>query len=93
LFTHPAVEQASVVGVPDEKYGEELVAWIRLRPNTAATEEEIRQFCKQKLAHYKVPRYVRFVEAFPQTVTGKIQKFKIREQMISELGLKEVETA
>jgi fatty-acyl-CoA synthase len=93
LFTHPAVEQASVVGVPDDKYGEELCAWIRLKQDTNATEEEIRQFCKQKLAHYKVPRYVRFVEAFPQTVTGKIQKFKIREQMMNELGLKQQETA
>ncbi len=93
LFTHPAVEQASVVGVPDDKYGEELCAWIRLKSGGKATEDEIRQFCKQKLAHYKVPRYVRFVDAFPQTVTGKIQKFKIREQMMDELGLKQQETA
>lgn len=93
LFTHPAVEQASVVGVPDDKYGEELCAWIRLKPGIQPTEEEIRQFCKQKLAHYKVPRYIRFVDAFPQTVTGKIQKFKIREQMMNDLGLKQQETA
>ncbi len=93
LFTHAAVEQASVVGVPDDKYGEELCAWIRLKSGAIATEEEIRQFCKQKLAHYKVPRYVRFVESFPQTVTGKIQKFKIREQMMNDLGLKQQETA
>jgi fatty-acyl-CoA synthase len=93
LFTHPAVEQASVVGVPDDKYGEELCAWIRLKSGVQATEDEIRQFCKQRLAHYKVPRYVRFVEAFPQTVTGKIQKFKIREEMMNDLGLKQQETA
>jgi fatty-acyl-CoA synthase len=94
LFTHPAVEQASVVGVPDDKYGEELCAWIRLKVGVQTpSEDEIRQFCKQKLAHYKVPRYVRFVEAFPQTVTGKIQKFKIREQMMTDLGLKQQETA
>jgi fatty-acyl-CoA synthase len=94
LFTHPAIEQAAVVGVPDPKYGEELCAWIKLKESAAAPcEDEIRQFCRGKLAHYKVPRYVKFVTAFPQTVTGKIQKFKIREQMCCELGLKEQETA
>jgi fatty-acyl-CoA synthase len=93
LFTHPAIEQASVVGVPDPKYGEELCAWIKLRTGAACCDEEIRQFCKASLAHYKVPRYVRFVDAFPQTVTGKIQKFKMREQMMAELGLKEQTTA
>lgn len=93
LFTHPAVEQASVVGVPDPKYGEELCAWIKLRPGAAASEDEIRQYCKAQLAHYKAPRYVRFVAEFPQTVTGKIQKFKIREQMIEQLGLTVPETA
>ena len=93
LFTHPAIEQSSVVGVPDPKYGEELCAWIKLRSGVTATEDEIRQFCRAKLAHYKVPRYIRFVEAFPQTVTGKIQKFKIRDQMKDELGLVEPETA
>jgi fatty-acyl-CoA synthase len=94
LFTHPAVEQASVVGVPDAKYGEELCAWIKLK--TAAgpvDDQQIRDFCRAKLAHYKVPRYVKFVESFPQTVTGKIQKFKIREAMCGELGLAEQVTA
>jgi fatty-acyl-CoA synthase len=93
LFTHPAVEQVSVVGLPDPKYGEELCAWIKLKEGTAATDQEIRDFCRAKLAHYKVPRHVRFVTSFPQTVTGKIQKFKIREQMCRELDLKEQETA
>jgi len=93
LFTHPAVEQAAVVGVPDPKYGEELCVWIKLKPGQSASEEEIQQRCRAFLAHYKVPRYVRFVEAFPQTVTGKIQKFKIREQMSEELGLREQKTA
>jgi len=93
LFTHPAVEQATVVGLPDPKYGEELCAWVKLKTGAAATVEELRAFCRANLAHYKVPRYVRFVEAFPQTVTGKIQKFKVRESMIEELGLKEQETA
>lgn len=93
LFTHPAVEQAAVVGVPDPKYGEELCAWIKLRPGQTATVDEIRQLCKQKLAHYKTPKYVKFVESFPQTVTGKIQKFRIREMMKEELGLQEQQTA
>jgi fatty-acyl-CoA synthase len=93
LFTHPAVEQASVIGVPDPKYGEELCAWIKLKTGASCCEDEVRVFCKTNLAHYKVPRYVRFVDAFPQTVTGKIQKFKMREQMMAELGLKEQATA
>jgi fatty-acyl-CoA synthase len=93
LFTHPAVEQAAVVGVPDPKYGEELCAWIKLRAGTTASEDDIRQYCKQKLAHYKTPRYVKFVDSFPQTVTGKIQKFKIRELMKEDLGLNEQEMA
>jgi fatty-acyl-CoA synthase len=93
LFRHPAIEQAAVLGLPDVKFGEELCAWIKLRRGATLTEDEVRAHCRQNLAHYKVPRYVRFVEVFPQTVTGKIQKFKIREQMISELGLAERETA
>lgn len=93
LFTHPAIEQATVVGVPDPKYGEELCAWIKLKTGQTATEDEIREFCRGQLAFFKVPRYVRFVDAFPQTVTGKIQKFKIRQIMCEELGLKEQVTA
>jgi fatty-acyl-CoA synthase len=93
LFSHPAIEQSSVVGVPDAKYGEELCAWVKLKPGASLTEDELRAFCRSRLAHFKVPRYVRFVEAFPQTVTGKIQKFKIRELMMVELGLKQAETA
>jgi fatty-acyl-CoA synthase len=93
LFTHPAIEQSAVVGVPDARYGEELCAWIKLKAGQTATGDEVREFCKSQLARFKVPRYVRFVDSFPQTVTGKIQKFKIREQMIAELGLREQETA
>ncbi len=93
LFTHPAIEQATVVGVPDSKYGEELCAWIKLKAGCSATEDEIREFCRGQLAFFKVPRYVRFVDAFPQTVTGKIQKFKIRQLMCDELGLEEQVTA
>jgi fatty-acyl-CoA synthase len=93
LYTHPAVEQVSVIGVPDAKFGEELCAWIKLTADAKVTEEDIRQFCRSKLARYKVPRYVKFVTAFPQTVTGKIQKFKMREAMRAELGIAEQETA
>jgi fatty-acyl-CoA synthase len=93
LFTHPAVEQAAVFGIPDAKYGEELAAWIKLKAGQQATADEIREFCKKKLAHYKVPRHVRLVDSFPQTVTGKIQKFRMRDIMKQELGLQEQATA
>ncbi len=93
LFTHPAVEQSAVVGVPDDKFGEELCAWVKTKSGARVTEGELRQFCGEHLAHYKVPRYFRLVDQFPQTVTGKIQKFKIREIMIADLGLAEPETA
>jgi fatty-acyl-CoA synthase len=90
LYTHPSIEDAQVIGVPDRKFGEEVAAYIRLRRDCELTEDEVRAFCKQTLAHFKVPRYVRFVQQFPTTVTGKIQKFKLREQAIDELGLTEV---
>jgi fatty-acyl-CoA synthase len=96
LYTHPKVEEVQVVGVPDEKYGEEVAAWIKLKGNEAATPDEVRQFCRERIAHYKVPRYVKFVTSYPMTVTGKIQKFKMREIMIEELSLKkaaEIQTA
>ena len=87
LYTHPAVKDVSVIGVPDEKYGEELCAWVVLKPDARATDEEIREYCRGKIAHYKVPRYVKFVAEFPMTVTGKVQKYKMREVSTSELGL------
>ena len=93
LYRHPQVQDVQVVGVPDEKYGEELCAWIIAKPGTSPTEDDIRAFCKGQIAHYKVPRYIRFVTAFPMTVTGKIQKFKIRDAMKDELGLQEGKTA
>ena len=73
--------------MPDERYGEELMAWVVLRPGAALSEDELREFCKGQIAHYKIPRYVKFVDAFPMTVTGKVQKFKMRESAIEELGL------
>jgi fatty-acyl-CoA synthase len=73
--------------VPDVKYGEELCAWVRLRPGSTITAEQVREFCTGKIAHYKIPRYVRVTDAFPMTVTGKVQKFKMRETSVSELGL------
>ncbi|MCW5772089.1 MAG: AMP-binding protein [Rhodospirillaceae bacterium] len=93
LYRHPKVQDVQVIGVPDPKYGEEICAWVKLRPGEAATEEEIRAFCKGQIAHYKIPRYIRFVDAFPMTVTGKIQKFVMREQTMNELGLRAEKTA
>ena len=93
LYRHPKIEDVQVIGVPDPKYGEELCAWIKLKPGLNANAEEIRAFCQGKIAHYKIPRYVRFVDGFPMTVTGKIQKFKMREATIAELGLQIERTA
>lgn len=93
LYRHPKVQDVQVVGVPDPKYGEELCAWIIVKPGQSVNEEEIRAFCKGQIAHYKVPRYIRFVSGFPMTVTGKIQKFRIRDEMKHQLGLEEDKTA
>lgn len=90
LYEHPAVEDVQVVGVPDRKFGEEALAWVKLRQGQTASEQELRDFCCAELAHFKAPRYWKFVDSFPTTVTGKIQKFKIREQAIEELGLQDV---
>ena len=93
LYRHPKVQDVQVIGVPDEKYGEELCAWIRLRDGEDADADEIKAFCKERIAHFKVPRYVKFVDGFPMTVTGKVQKFKMREAMIAALAGAEGETA
>ncbi len=87
LFTHPKVSEVQVIGVPDERYGEEVMAWIKLHGGEMATEEEIKAYCKGNIAHYKIPRYIKFTESFPMTVTGKIRKIEMREMSIKELGL------
>jgi fatty-acyl-CoA synthase len=89
LYTHPKIRDVQVIGVPDAKYGEEIMAWVILREGETASEEEIREFCRGQIAHYKIPRYVRFVDAFPMTVTGKVQKFAMREQSVKDLGLEQ----
>ena len=93
LFRHPKVEDVQVVGLPDNRFGEEICACVKLRAGETCTETEIVDFCRGQIAHYKIPRYVRFVDAFPMTVTGKIQKFEIREAMMRELGLRAMATA
>ena len=93
LYRHPKVQDVQVVGLPDRKYGEELCAWIIVKPGQSATDTEIRDFCKGQIAHYKVPKYIQFVTEFPMTVTGKIQKFKIRDAMTEQLGLQQEKTA
>jgi fatty-acyl-CoA synthase len=80
-----------VIGVPNRKYGEEICAWIRLKEGESATAEEIKEFCRGRIAHYKIPKYIKFVEEFPLTITGKVKKFKMREISIEELGLEEGE--
>jgi fatty-acyl-CoA synthase len=87
LYTVPGISDVQVIGVPDEKYGEELMAWVKLRPGASLTGEDIRAYCRGKVATYKIPRYYKFVDSFPMTVSGKIQKFKMRETAIQELGL------
>jgi fatty-acyl-CoA synthase len=90
LYTHPAVEDVQVIGVPDARYGEELCAWVRLRPGHDLTEDDLKSYCAGRIAHFKVPRYVRFTDEFPMTVTGKVQKFKMREVSTAELGLETI---
>ncbi|MBI1731466.1 MAG: AMP-binding protein [Gammaproteobacteria bacterium] len=93
LYMHPAIQDVAVFGVPDKKYGEELCAWVRLKEGQQATEDDIRAFCRERIAHFKIPRYIRFVHEFPMTVTGKMQKFLMRERMIQDLDLKIQKTA
>ena len=85
IFTHPKVVEVAVFGIPDEFYGEEVMAWIQLHAGETASESDIREFCKDKIAHFKIPKYIWFVEEFPMTVTGKLQKFRMREIAMEKL--------
>jgi fatty-acyl-CoA synthase len=87
LYGHPDVSDVQVIGVPSERYGEEVMAWVKLRAGAATTGEALAEFCRGRIATYKIPRYWKFVDAFPMTVTGKIQKFRMRELAVAELGL------
>jgi fatty-acyl-CoA synthase len=94
LLGHPDVEDVAVFGVPDARFGEELMACVRVASEASAPDEEaLREFCRGRIAHFKVPRYVRFVDEFPMTVTGKVQKFKMRDAAVEELGLEAEATA
>ncbi|MCH8801024.1 MAG: AMP-binding protein [Chloroflexi bacterium] len=96
LYTYPKIADVQVIGVPDERFVEEVMAWVMLKPGETADEDEIRDFCKGKIAHYKIPRYIKMTTEFPMTVTGKVQKFRMREMAIEELGLhkaSQIETA
>ena len=87
LYTHPSVSDVQVIGVPSEKYGEEVMAWVKLKPGAACPIAELEAFCKGRIATFKIPRYWKLVDDFPMTVTGKIQKYRMRELAIEELGL------
>jgi len=87
LYTHPEITDAQVIGVPDHKFGEEIMAWIQINEGSSVTEDDVKEFCKGKIAHFKIPRYISFVNEFPMTVTGKVRKLEMREKSIADLGL------
>ncbi len=89
LFTHPAVADVQVIGVPDSKFGEEIVAWVKLHPGHQVEAEALREFCKGRIAHFKTPRHIKFVDDFPMTISGKVQKYRMREISVVELGISE----
>jgi fatty-acyl-CoA synthase len=93
LYKHPKIQDVQVFGVADDRYGEELCAWVRVRAGERLTAEEVRAFCRDQIAHNKIPRYVEFVEEFPMTVTGKVQKYLMRNAVEERLGLRRAETA
>ena len=87
LYTHPDIAEVQVFGVPDKKYGEQIAAWVQVREGAALTSEAIKEFCRGQITHFKIPQYIKLVDEYPMTVTGKIQKFLMREQYSVELGL------
>ena len=87
LYTHPAISEVQVFGIPDEKMGESVCAWVQLKPGNAISEGDLVEYCRDQIAHFKIPRHIRFVDEFPMTVTGKIRKVEMRQNMIDELGL------
>ena len=93
LYRHPKIQDVAVFGVPDQKNGEQIAAWVKLRERESATKDDIKNYCREQIAHYKVPAHIRFVNEFPMTVTGKIQKFVMRNTMIEDLKLTIDETA
>jgi fatty-acyl-CoA synthase len=93
LYTHPKVSEVQVIGIPNARLGEVVCAWVRLRPGQSATEEEIREWCRDQIAYFKIPEHIRFVDEFPATLSGKIQKYKIREFEIEARGLQSVAAA
>jgi fatty-acyl-CoA synthase len=93
FYRHPKIQEVQVIGVPDDRFGEELCAWIKLRDGETASSDDMRAFCQGQIAHYKIPRYIEFVDSFPMTITGKIQKFVMRQQMKEKLGLNDSQTA
>jgi len=86
LYQHPAISEVQVFGIPDDKMGEEVCAWVQLNAGQSMTEEELKAFCRDKITHFKIPRFVKFVDEYPMTVTGKIQKFVMREEMLKDIG-------
>ena len=90
LYGHPKISDVQVIGIPDQKYGEEVMAWVRLKEGETVTAEELREFCQGKIAHFKIPRFIKFVTEYPMTISGKIQKYRMREIAIAEMGLEKV---
>jgi fatty-acyl-CoA synthase len=90
LYTHPKIADAQVLGIPDEKLGEAIVAWIRLKTGEAVSQDEICEYCRGKIAHFKIPQHIRFVESFPMTASGKVQKFRMRQMEIETRNLEAV---